>query len=177
MIGLVIWIGGVELTKRVATIGADTKQEVSGGVRWTINKDGLRMFTKRPILGWGLGTFAHAYPEFRSFYTTFLINEAHDDYLQLLVETGIVGFAIMLWCLITFYRNALTKLKNWPNDINGAIALASVMACTGILVHSFVDFNLQVNSNAAFFYVLCALGAAPQTVESRQLVPSSGART
>ena len=170
MIGLVIWIGGVELTKRVATIGADTKQEVSGGVRWTINKDGLRMFAKRPILGWGLGTFAHAYPEFRSFYTTFLINEAHDDYLQLLVETGIVGFAIMLWYLITFYRNALTKLKNWPNDINGAIALASVMACTGILVHSFVDFNLQVNSNAAFFYVLCALGAAPQTVESRQRV-------
>jgi O-antigen ligase len=170
MIGLLIWIGGAELTSRLATIRADTRQEVSGGVRWTINKDGLRMFAKKPVLGWGLGTFAHAYPEYRSFYTNFLINEAHDDYLQLLVETGAVGFAIMLWYLITFYRNALKKLTDFPNDINGAIALASVMACTGILVHSFVDFNLQVNSNAAFFYVLAALGASPQTVESRQRV-------
>jgi len=38
------------------------------------------------------------------------------------------------------------------------------------LVHSFVDFNLQVNSNAALFYVFCALGAAPQTVETRARV-------
>jgi hypothetical protein len=40
------------------------------------------------------------------------------------------------------------------------------------LVHSFVDFNLQVNSNAALFYVFCALGAAPQTVETRITTPS-----
>jgi len=170
MIGLLIWIGGVELTKRVATIGTETRQELAGGLRWTVNKDGMRMFAKRPILGWGLGTFANTYPQFRSFYTSFLINEAHDDYLQFLVETGAVGFAIVLWYLITFYRNALAKLGDWPNDINGAIALTSMIACTGILVHSFVDFNLQVNSNAALFYVFCALGAAPQTVESRPRV-------
>jgi O-antigen ligase len=170
MAGLLIWIGGVGLTQRLATIGADAKQELAGGIRWTINKDGLRMFAKKPVLGWGLGTFAHAYPQHRTFYTSFLINEAHDDYLQFLVETGAVGFAIVLWYIVAFYRNALKKLQNWPNDINGAIALASLIGCTGILVHSFVDFNLQVNSNAAFFYVFCALGASPRAIESRQRV-------
>ncbi|HMK23399.1 MAG TPA: hypothetical protein VK466_13780 [Terriglobales bacterium] len=34
--------------------------------------------------------FLIAYPQFRSFYTSFFINEAHNDYLQILVETGLV---------------------------------------------------------------------------------------
>ena len=45
-------------------------------------------------------------------------------------------------------------------DINGAVALAALVGCTGILVHSFFDFNLQVPANAALFYVLCAIAAA-----------------
>jgi O-antigen ligase len=167
---LLIWIGGIELTKRVATIGTETKQELAGGLRTTINRDGLRMFAKKPILGWGLGTFPTAYPQFRSFYTNFFINEAHDDYLQLLVEMGSVGFAIMVWYLVLFYRNAVKKLQDWPNNINGAVTLACLLGCTGILVHSFVDFNLQVNANAALFYVFCAVGASPHAIESRQRV-------
>ena len=47
---------------------------------------------QKPVLGWGLGTFPVVYPEFRSFYTNFFVNEAHNDYLQLLAEMGLLGF-------------------------------------------------------------------------------------
>ena len=57
------------------------------------------MFSHRPVLGWGLGTFPTIYPHYRSFYTNLFINEAHNDYAQLLVETGLLGFALMLWFL------------------------------------------------------------------------------
>lgn len=170
VVGLLIWIGGVELTKRVGTIGTETRRELSGGLRWTVNKDGLHMFTKKPVLGWGLGTFPTAYPQFRSFYTNSFVNEAHDDYLQLLVETGVVGFAIMLWFLARLFRGAVTRVGDWPNDINGAVALACLLGCTGILVHSFVDFNLQIPANAALFFVLCVMAASPYPLESRQRV-------
>jgi O-antigen ligase len=158
-VGLVLWLGGSELAKRLATIHADTKTELSGGTRLDIDRDALRMFTHRPILGWGLGVFPDVYPQFRSFHTNFFINEAHNDYLQLLVEMGGLGFAAMLWFLWTVYRNAISKLKNWPEDTNGAVGLAALLGVTGILVHSFVDFNLQVPANAALFYVLCAVAA------------------
>jgi O-antigen ligase len=170
VVGLLIWIGGVDLTKRIATIGTETRQELSGGLRWSVNKDGLRMFAQKPILGWGLGTFPTVYPQFRSFYSNFFVNEAHDDYLQLLVETGVLGFAIMTWFLIALYRNALRKLRDWPNEINGTVTLVCLLGCTGILVHSFVDFNLQVPANAALFYVLCVLAASPHAIESRQRI-------
>jgi len=168
MIALLLWIGGVELTRRLGTIGTETKQELAGGLRWTIDKDGIRMFAHKPILGWGLGTFPVTYPQFRTFYTTFFINDAHNDYLQFLVETGAVGFAVVIWFVVAFYRSALKKLRDWPDDISSAVTLAFLLGCTGILVHSFVDFNLQIPANAAWFYVLCAIAASPYTLESRQ---------
>jgi len=99
------------------------------------------------------------YPQFRSFYTDFYVNAAHNDYLQLLVETGVLGFATMVWFLFVAYRGASRKLKNWPSDTNGAVALATMIGVTGLLVHSFVDFNLQVPANAALFFAFCAMAA------------------
>ena len=158
-VGLVLWLGGSELAKRLATVHADTKTELSGGTRLEIDRDALRMVSHKPILGWGLGVFPDVYPQFRSFHTNFFINEAHNDYLQLLVEMGGLGFATMLWFLWAVYRNGIRKLKNWPEDTNGAVALAALLGVTGILVHSLVDFNLQIPANAALFYVLCVVAA------------------
>jgi O-antigen ligase len=165
--GLLVWIGGGQLSERMASIGTETKTELAGGLRTTINKDSLEMFQRKPLLGWGLGTFPTAYPQFRTFYTNFFVNEAHDDYAQLLVEMGLAGVAVMLWFVVLVYRGAFRRLADWTNDINAAVALACVLGVTGILVHSFVDFNLQIPANAAWFYVLCTLAASQVPIETR----------
>jgi O-antigen ligase len=170
VIGLLVWIGGGELSNRLRSIHTETKTELSGGTRASLNKDSLRMAAAKPLLGWGLGNFPVAYPQFRSFYTNFFVNEAHEDYLQLLVETGAAGFLTMLWFLWLLYRHALRRLANWTEDINASLALACILGCTGILVHSFLDFNLQVPANAAWFYVLSVLAASTTTLESRQRI-------
>lgn len=159
VVGLLVWLGGGELVDRLASIKTEAHAEVSGGTRLDIDRDGLRMFAKKPVLGWGLGTFPEIYPQFRTFYTNFFINAAHNDYVQLLVEMGLSGFAAMVWLLVVVYRNGIRKLKDWPHDTNGAIALAALLGITGILFHSFVDFNLQIPANAAIFYILCTLAA------------------
>jgi O-antigen ligase len=164
VMGLLTWIGGAELSKRIASVGA-SHSEIASDVRTIINRDGLKMFLKKPVLGWGLGTFPVVYPQFRSFYTNFFVNQAHNDYLQLLVETGLLGFATMLWFLWTLYSRAIRKMKNWPSEISGAVALSCVLGLSGILVHSAVDFNLQIPANAALFYVLCTIAASEPFVQ------------
>jgi O-antigen ligase len=159
VVGLLTWVGGGELGRRIATVGP-THSELSRDIRFYINRDGLRMFLKKPVLGWGLGTFPVVYPQFRTFYTNFFVNEAHNDYLQLLVEMGLLGFATMLWFLFTLYTRAIKKTGNWTGEISGAVTLACVLGLTGILVHSAVDFNLQIPANAALFYVLCTVAAS-----------------
>jgi O-antigen ligase len=66
-----------------------------------------------PMLGWGLGTFPVFYPQFRSFYTNFFVNEAQNDYAQLLAEMGLLGFATVLWYMVILYRQVRRKLGKW----------------------------------------------------------------
>jgi O-antigen ligase len=155
----IAWIGGSDVTARLSTISANKHSEIAGDIRFKINRDTLHMFAQRPFLGWGLGTFETVYPQFRSFYTNDLVDKAHNDYLQLLAETGVVGFAVMLWFLIAGFRRAVPKIRNWPSNVNGAVALVAVLGISGILVHSFVDFNLEIPANALLFYFLCAVAA------------------
>jgi O-antigen ligase len=173
LLGLLVWLGGSQLHQRVTSIGTEGRSELSGGMRLSIDRDGLHMFAKKPVLGWGLRSFPVVYPQFRTFYTNFFVNEAHNDYLQLLVEMGAVGFAIMLWFVVMMYRTAIAKLKDWTSEISGAVALACLLALTGILVHGWVDFNLQIPANAAFFYVLCTVAASdpfPSAARKRRVI-------
>ena len=168
MIGVLVLIGGSELTSRLASIHTETQQELSGGVRLAIDRDCLRMWREKPLFGWGLGTFPVVYPQFRSFYTNFFVNEAHNDYLQLLTETGLAGFAIAVWFLVLTFRHAWAKLDNWTENAGGALTVAALVGCVGILIHSFLDFNLQIPANAAMFYVLCAIAASNPLQESQR---------
>ena len=157
---LMFWIGGQAAVQRLTSIHSEAKTEIAGGIRLSIDRDSLTMFRKKPVLGWGLGTFPIVYPQFRSFYSDKFVNHAHNDYLQLLVETGLLGFSTMLWFVTLTIRGALRKLGDWTWDFNAAVALATLLSCTGLLVHGLLDSNLQIPANAALFYVLCGMAAA-----------------
>src|SRR3984957_6998432 len=153
VLAFLIFVGQGQVLGRLGDLGP--------GIRLNITKDCLRMFLHRPIMGWGLGTFPTVYPSYRTFYTNLFVNEAHNDYAQLLVETGLLGFGLMLWFLVRLYRSGWPTSRRWEFKWDGAVSLAALLGCTGLLLHSFVDFNLQIPANAALFYVLCGLAASP----------------
>jgi len=186
LVCLLAWLGGAHLIERISSISTETRTEISGGMRLSIDRDAFRMFLHRPLLGWGLRTFPVVYPQFRSFYTNFFVNEAHNDYLQLLAEMGLLGFGTMLWFLVVLYRSAFRKIGNWTSDVSGAATAACMLGFTGILVHSLFDFNLQIPANAALFYVFCTIAASPpflqrarkrkpETTPAAEVLPASEA--
>jgi len=158
VLAFLVFLGKGQVLGRLGDLGP--------GIRLDITKDCLKMFSHRPVWGWGLGTFPTVYPSYRSFYTNLFVNEAHNDYAQLLVETGLLGFALMLWFLICLYRRGLPTSRRWEFQWDGAVSFAALLGCTGIMFHSFVDFNLQIPANAALFYVLCGLAASGPLAES-----------
>lgn len=158
-LAMIIWTGGHEVKARMATFAVDKPSDLATDIRLQIDRDILQMFRERPALGWGQGTFAEVYPRFRSFYTDSVVNAAHNDLLQVLTETGIAGFGIMIWFLVITLRNALRKSSKWASNLNGTVAVAALIGISGILVHSLVDFNMQVPANAALFYSLCTVAA------------------
>jgi len=157
--GLIAWIGGSEIASRIGKIHEHLRAEEATG-RVQILKDGIGMARARPITGWGLGAFPIVYPHFRSFYTDLFVNEAHNDYLQVLIEMGVPGFALVVWFLIALYRRGMHRLPS-ESRMSVSLRLAALAACTGILAHSFTDFNLHIPANAAWYFVMCALATRP----------------
>ncbi|HMD19020.1 MAG TPA: O-antigen ligase family protein [Alloacidobacterium sp.] len=158
-IALVVWLVWLHppgLVERLARLLNPIADAGATG-RVAIVKDSLKMLWERPILGWGLGTFPIVYPSFRSFYTNLWVNEAHNDFVQTLVETGIVGFTFAIAFVALLCREGIRNLKHWRTDTQASVVLAAFIGCIGLMVHGFVDFNLQIPANASFFFALSAL--------------------
>ncbi len=166
--GLVAWLDNGDLAHRLQSIPA-LEQEGRSATRMTIARDTWHMAAARPLLGWGLGTFQYVYPQFRSFPTELLVDHAHNDYLELVAETGTVGAALLLWFLVAIFRGARDALERWHfRDSGAGLTLAALVGCGGLLTHSLTDFNLHIPANAVIFFVLCGAAAyrpQPETVE------------
>ncbi len=143
-----------------------TQVQEAGPGRIAVLKDSLKMVRQRPLLGWGFGNFAVVYPRFRSFYSDLTVNAAHDDFAEIAVETGMLGFALMIWFIYRLYHTGLRSVRHWRHDPDLSTALAALVSCTGLIVHSFMDFNLQVPANAALFFALTAVATARSGLRS-----------
>jgi len=161
----VFWIDDGRILKRLDSL-RDPLTNVAVASRLTIARDSLRMVRDRPIAGWGLGLFPIIYPQYRSFSTDRLVNQTHNDYLQALVETGILGFACVLWFIGNLYHSGIRNLRA-HSSIAATPVLGPLVGCTGILVHSLSDFNLHIPGNAALFFVLCGIVSNGKTLAAR----------
>jgi len=169
---LVFWIDDGGVLKQLDSL-RDPLTNAAVASRLAIARDALRMVRDRPIAGWGLGLFPIIYPQYRSFSTDLLVNQAHNDYLQALVETGILGFACVLWFIGNLYLSGIRNLRTHPS-IAAAPVLGPLVGCTGIFVHSLSDFNLHIPANAALFFVLCGMASNGKTLVARSMAISAG---
>lgn len=162
-----VWIDNGSLGKRLDSL-RDPLNSADVISRLTVAEDGLRMFRVHPLVGWGLGVFPIVYPQFRSFASGLLMNQAHNDYLQVLIETGVLGFACVIWFIVALYWTGFRNLRATSGS-DVTTTLGALVGCTGILVHSLSDFNLHVPANAALFFLLC--GIASRGLEHQKLRP------
>src|ERR1700730_434031 len=157
----VFWIDSGRVLKQLGSMW----DPLSMMSRLEVARDVPRMVRLRPIAGWGLGVFPIIYPQYRSFSTNLVVNQAHNDYLQALVETGILGFACVVWFIVNLYRSGLRSFRA-HSRVAAVRALGPLVGCTGILVHSLSDFNLHIPANAALFFVLCGIASEQHSTRS-----------
>ena len=147
--------------------------EVSGGKRAAMLQDTWRLFLDNPLLGTGLGTFEMVFPPYDSLYDGKIVNHAHNDYVEALSETGIVGGLCCAWFVGFVLLNSLKGWAGLETSFGSALNLSGLIACSGILVHGLVDFNLHIPANALLFFASAHLAvvrlepAAPSTPGNR----------
>ncbi|HEV2836784.1 MAG TPA: O-antigen ligase family protein [Pyrinomonadaceae bacterium] len=128
---------------------------------WSVTLDMIRA---NPILGTGLGAYGVIYTRYDTRNGLFRLEQAHNDYLQVFSDAGVVGGALaLMFVVVLFYRGF--DRANSRDDFRRGVALGALGGCFAVLVHSFFDFTLHTTSNALLFLILAALATLNGRVE------------
>ncbi len=116
----------------------------------------LEIVRVHPIIGVGLGAYGVAYTQYDTWNGFYRVEQAHNDYLQVLACTGIAGAILGLWFVMTLFRRGVRQCRT-RDPVQRGIATGALAGCLAALVHSFFDFPLQTTANSLLFLILAAL--------------------
>ena len=148
----VAWIGGSDLVLRGTGVYAP-KDFSNGRLQFWTNT--VEIIKEHPILGTGLESFGVAYTRVDGWNGSIRLEHAHNEYLQMLSDGGIFGFACVVAFIVLLFRRGLKIVRRAENPYRRGIAAGALAGCFGILLHSFFDFPLRTNANM-FFFLICA---------------------
>jgi O-antigen ligase len=167
---MVFWLGVGQLQQRFSSF---QPLEATAGKRASMRRDTWQIFLHHPLSGTGLGTLQIVYPTYESLYDGKIVNHTHNDYLEALAETGLLGGLCCAWFLVAMVSQSLKRLKELNHSFAGALQLSGLVASSGFLVHSLVDFNLHIPSNALLFFLMAHLATSRIQSVAPPLAPHS----
>jgi len=110
------------------------------------------------LAGVGSGNFQFIYPVYDSGLIAARVEHAHNDYLELLVEQGIIGVGMLTLIVSVCIRNIIIQIRRSKNLRRSAYSIAALAGIVSFIFHSTVDFSYHIPANAVYFFVF--LGVA-----------------
>lgn len=107
--------------------------------------------------GSGFGTFLQVYPQYSTFPANATIDHAHNDYLELITDGGLIGFLLAAWFVITILHHGLRKLSARREHYSILLIIGAITAIVSLLLHSVTDFNMHNGANGLYFFFLCGI--------------------
>ncbi len=152
-LALVGWLGMSDsVHARFATL---FDQETISQARIPHWGDGLKAAADFWPLGSGLGTYRYVYGPYQQRLDEAWYYHAENQYLEALVEGGIVGLGLMLLMIGLVGMSAWRLLRDDPGARTFAFGVAGIFALTGQAIHAFFDFALYIPANMVLFALLC----------------------
>ncbi|MRI34274.1 hypothetical protein EOPP23_14880 [Endozoicomonas sp. OPT23] len=128
----------------------------------------LQAIPEHAVTGTGVGSYYTVLPQhhdgsWRGFYDL-----AHNDFLQFALEFGVPAFALLVLLVLMSAWMAIATMRKRNNRLFIGMAFSSFMGVSAIMIHSSVDFNLQIPANAAYFVCLLAMAWVVRYLPSKK---------
>ena len=161
-VGYATWVGVDGLLERFAVLA----REPAADARWMVWPSALRLVRDAPVTGVGLGAFEDAIPAYLPPGVTdrWVIDYAHNDYLQLLAEGGIVALTLLVLGAGSWLWFVVTRWRTRRDPFVRGLVLGGLGAATAVGVHSAADFGLHMPANALLLVTVVAVVAATVTL-------------
>jgi len=159
-LGVVLLGGEFSINRFIDSVNTD--DPTTGRAHfWAVTPDIIKA---HPYVGTGLGAYGVIYTRYDTRNGLYRLEQAHNDYLQVLSDAGIIGAVLALSFVALLFWKAISRARS-RDDFRRGVALAAMSGCFAVLVHSFFDFTLHTTSNALLFLVLAALATLNGRVE------------
>jgi O-antigen ligase len=156
VIGGAIFVGGESSLSRIAETAQSNDVSSSRTHIWSVTLDVIK---HNLPFGAGIGAFDVAYTPYDTFNGLERVEQAHNDYLQVLADAGLVGLVIGGAFLYFLYLAVVSALRS-GNIYRRAVAVGCTAGIFAILVHSLFDFVLHTTAISVLFLLLLATLAA-----------------
>lgn len=169
-----LWLGLEPVIERYGAI------ESAYLARVAIWQDTLPLIGERPLLGWGLGSFADAYTKHQTTALTRFVDHAHNDYLQFAAELGLIGVVLLFGLILAGLARMVDGINRMGRTRDRYLLLGCAGGVIAILFHSLAEFNLQIPANALVFATILGLGlgirnsAVTELNQARRGEPTQG---
>ena len=162
---LLVFVPSDELMKSFAGLFSD--EWSTGEGRWPIWRDTLRLIRDYPFFGCGLGAYQTVFQKYQTAVIDREYTFAHNDYLQILAELGVVGSSIAAALILFIFVKALRAATRGPDRETRYLGLGCVGALTAIGIHSVTDFNMYIPANVLVLAWIAGITASLPSLPER----------
>jgi len=127
-------------------------------------RDTLNMWLHYPVFGIGPGSFHIYFPKFASEQLLAIwpqrqsiINDSHNEYIQILAETGIVGFGIFMWIIAAFFGEARKNFYRNTSNTNRFLITGLVCSAMAALVQNIFSVDMRFIISAVYLFLVMGL--------------------
>lgn len=170
----VVWVGGDAIVRRMETVSREVSVDTTDRIRrieiwkatWQLAKD-------HPFVGVGFGGYWTVIPEYFRATGEWSLQQAHNDYLEILASGGLIGAVLVAWFLGSVVYSA-SKSRGSNDSFYRASRLGTIAGLFAVAVHSFVDFGLHITINGLVFVILIVIVTTSGSGESNKLQKQRG---
>ncbi|NOY62308.1 MAG: O-antigen ligase family protein [Gammaproteobacteria bacterium] len=119
-----------------------------------------------PLVGSGTGTYPHIYYQYKppKLGVSAMSKRAHNDYLELLTDQGIIGVSLLGASMILLLSTIIKGIRTRRDPVMQGLLFGSTLGIGSIMIHSLVEFNFHIPANASYFFILLAIGISASTL-------------
>lgn len=150
-----VWLNVDPTPSRFADLPEDISEDYARPQVWL---QSIAVWSKTPIFGHGSGMFEDAFRTFGPKKILVRYAHAHNDYLEIAVEFGLVGLLLLFGGIFVVMRMIFAGLSNRQSRFARMIGQGAAAAIIATLLHGLTDFNFQIPANRLTFFVILGLG-------------------
>lgn len=151
----VTWFGWDPIFRRFEQI-VNASGEISID-RFPIWEDVLPLIRDFWLTGSGFGTFIAVFPQYKSLPGQAIFDHAHNDYLELLSDGGVIGFILAAWFVVAVLRAGWKAIGRRRDRYARLVGIGALSGIVGMLIHGISDFNMHNGADGLYFFFFCGL--------------------